>query len=79
MTYVVGALGSHLVKPKAFGGRSAKNAGRREPRGMRHAVDLDSGDPACGTAVSLRVFDDEPWAPEGEWCPTCESLVPFDV
>jgi hypothetical protein len=32
---------------------------------------------ASGTRDSLRVFDDLPWAPEGQWCTSCESIVPF--
>jgi hypothetical protein len=51
--------------------------GGREPKGKRHAVDLATGMAACGTRDSLRVFDDLPWAPEGQWCTSCESVVPF--
>jgi len=45
---------------------------------MRHAVDPSSRRAACGTPQTLRVFDDLEWAPDGEWCPECEALVPFE-
>jgi hypothetical protein len=44
---------------------------------MRHAVDPDVGVAACGSLDSLRVFEDLPWAPEGDWCLNCEAVVPF--
>jgi hypothetical protein len=44
---------------------------------MRHAVDPVSRQAACGTPDSLRVFDDFPWAPDGDWCADCEAIVPF--
>jgi hypothetical protein len=59
--------------------KAAPGAGRREPKGRRHAVDAETGTVACGIRDSLRVFDDIPWAPEGEWCEACESVVPFDT
>jgi hypothetical protein len=58
-------------------GRQMPGAARREPKGKRHAVDAQSGVAACGTLDSLRVFDDIPWAPDGEWCSVCQSVVPF--
>ena len=62
-------------------GRSKPGAGgsAREPKGKRHAVDVDNGTVACGTLDSLRIFDDIPWAAEGEWCTVCESVVPFEA
>ncbi len=74
MPYVVGALGSRPTKSKGLGRGSE---GGREPRGMRHAVDADTGEVACGTFDSLRVFDDLPWAPDAECCPNCEAIAPF--
>jgi len=77
MPYVVGALGSRPMS-KGFGRNPRGAPGGREPKGMRHAIDTETGDPACGTLDSLRTFDDLDWAPEGEWCEECEALVPFD-
>jgi len=78
MPYVLGALGSRPARSRGFsGGRGDKGAPRREPRGKCHAVDTDTGEAACGTMDSLQVFEDQPWAPEGEWCEECEALVPF--
>jgi hypothetical protein len=78
MPYVVGALGSRPVASRGLGRTRATGGAPREPRGKRHAVDAETGRAACGTRDSLRRFDDIPWAPDGEWCATCESLVPFD-
>jgi hypothetical protein len=75
MGYVVGALGSQPVKSKGLGRGGSE--GRREPKGKRHAVDADSGQVACGTLDSLRVFEDLPWGPDGDWCTNCEAVVPF--
>ena len=74
MGYVVGALGSRPVRSKGLG---RGGEGGREPKGKRHAVDADTGQVACGTLDSLRVFEDLPWAPDGEWCANCEAVVPF--
>ena len=41
-------------------------------------MDTETGDAACGTMDSLQLFEDQPWAPEGEWWEECEALVPFD-
>jgi hypothetical protein len=80
MPYVVGALGSRPATGRGIGRpRSGAAPGGREPKGKRHAVDAESGVAACGTLDSLRVFDDIPWAPDGEWCSACESVVPFDA
>ena len=80
MPWVVGALGSKPASSRGGFGRNARAAGpaAREPKGVRHAVDLDSRRAACGTGQTLRVFDDLEWAPDGEWCPECEELVPFE-
>jgi hypothetical protein len=78
MPYVVGALGSKPVASKGMGRAKAVGSPRREPRGKRHAVDTDTGRAACGTHDSLRIFDDIAWAPDGEWCESCESVVPFE-
>ena len=72
MPWVVGALGSRPVRSKGIGRPSA---GGREPKGKRHAVDLDTGAAACGAHDSLRVFDDWLWAPEDDWCRACEEVV----
>jgi len=80
MAYVVGSLGSKPASSKGGFGRSARAGAApstREPKGVRHAVDPDSRRAACGTPQTLRVFDELEWAPEGEWCPECEALVPF--
>jgi hypothetical protein len=76
--YVVGALGSRPVPSKGLG-RSAAGSGavQREPKGKRHAVDPDTGRAACGSLDSLRIFEDLPWAPDGDWCPNCEAVAPF--
>ena len=50
---------------------------QREPKGKRHAVDPDTGRAACGSLDSLRIFEDLPWAPDGDWCPNCEAVAPF--
>jgi hypothetical protein len=76
MPYVVGALGSRPAASRGMG-RAKAAPGAREPKGKRHAVDTDTGAAACGTRDSLRVFDDLAWAPEGEWCASCEAVVPF--
>jgi hypothetical protein len=78
MPYVVGALGSKPVAAKGLG-RAAGGAGggQREPKGRRHAVDVDTGAAACGTFDSLRVFDDLPWSADGEICSACAAVVPF--
>jgi hypothetical protein len=78
MPYVVGALGSRPASSKGFGRNQRGGPAAREPKGTRHAVDVDSRRPACGTPQTLRVFDDLEWAPEGEWCPECEAIVPFE-
>jgi hypothetical protein len=79
VTYGVGALGSKPAKSQSLrGGARGKGPARREPRGTRHAVDLDTGEAACGTVSGLQVFDDLAWEPDGEWCPVCEEVVPFD-
>ena len=75
MPWVVGALGSRPARSKGIGRPSA---GGREPKGKRHAVDLDTGVVACGAHDSLRIFDDWPWAPEDDWCRACEELAPFE-
>jgi hypothetical protein len=76
--YVVGALGSRPTASKGIGrSRSANGGAGREPKGTRHAVDTDTGRPACGTVDALRLFADTPWSAEGEWCPDCADLVPF--
>jgi hypothetical protein len=75
MGFVVGALGSQPVRSKGLG--RAASGGGREPRGKRHAVEVVTREVACGTLDSLRVFEDRPWAPEGDWCRSCEALVPF--
>jgi hypothetical protein len=72
MPWVVGALGSRPARSKGIGRPSA---GGREPKGKRHAVDLDTGVVACGTHDSLRIFDDWRWAPEDDWCRACEDVV----
>jgi hypothetical protein len=72
MSWVVGALGSRPTRSKGIGRPSA---GGREPKGKRHAVDADTGIVACGTAESLRIFEDWPWAPEDDWCRACEAVV----
>ncbi len=78
MSYVVGALGSRPVRSKGLGRSSAgATASQREPKGRRHAVDPDTGEVACGTRDALRVFDDWPWAPDGDCCANCEAAVPF--
>jgi hypothetical protein len=79
MPYVVGALGSRPAASKGMGRAKAAGAPRRAPRGTRHAVDTDTGRAACGTPESLRLFDDVPWAADGEWCEQCETLVPFEA
>ncbi len=61
-----------------MGRQRSAGAGGREPKGTRHAVDTDTGDAACGTLDALRLFSDLPWAADGEWCPECAELVPFD-
>ncbi len=78
MPYVVGALGSKPLSSKGMG-RNAGGAsgGQREPKGRRHAVDPDTGAAACGTFDSLRVFDDYPWADDGDVCRACAEVVPF--
>jgi len=76
MAYVVGALGSRPVPSKGMG-RGASTEGRREPRGKRHAVDAVTGQPACGTFESLRIFDELAWGADGDWCTSCEAVVPF--
>jgi hypothetical protein len=75
MPFVVGALGSRPARSKGLGRQSA---GGREPKGKRHAVDSDTGMVACGTRDSLRVFEDWPWAPDGECCSACEAAAPFE-
>ena len=79
MPYFVGALGSKPISSKGMG-RNAGGAtgGGREPKGRRHAVDVDTGEVACGTFDSLRVFDDHPWTAEGDTCPACEAIAPFE-
>jgi len=77
MTYVVGALGSRPVGSKGLGRKAAPGSALREPKGKRHAVDSETREVACGTRDSLRVFEDLAWAPDGEWCASCEALVPF--
>ena len=72
MPWVVGALGSRPARSKGIGRPSA---GGREPKGKRHAVDLDTGVVACGTNDSLRIFDDWVWAPDDDWCRACEDVV----
>ncbi|HEX9466824.1 MAG TPA: hypothetical protein VGA11_00300 [Acidimicrobiia bacterium] len=80
MPYVVGSLGSRPAASKGLGrARTSGVAGAREPRGTRHAVDSETGTVACGTRDTLRVFPGLSWAPEGEWCASCESVVPFTV
>jgi hypothetical protein len=79
MAHVVGALGSGLVSSQGRRrDRSGSGGPRRGPKGLRHAVDTDTGDVACGTIDALRVFDDWPWTADGEWCEACEAAVPFD-
>jgi hypothetical protein len=79
MTYVVGSLGSRPAASRSLrGGSRDKGPARREPRGIRHAVDLETGEVACGTIDMLQVFEDLPWQADGEWCPGCEDVVPFD-
>jgi hypothetical protein len=75
--YVVGALGSRPVPSRGLGRAAGSGEGRREPKGKRHAVDPDVGVAACGSLDTLRVFEDLPWAPEGDWCLNCEAVVPF--
>jgi hypothetical protein len=70
--WVVGALGSRPVRSKGIGRPSS---GGREPKGKRHAVDLDTGVVACGAHDSLRIFDDLLWAPEDDFCRVCEDVV----
>jgi hypothetical protein len=65
-----------LVTSKGFGRSAAPS--RRGPKGRRHAVDPDTGDAACGTLDALRVFEDWPWAPEGDWCEECAAAAPFE-
>ena len=78
MAYVVGALGSKPLSSKGMGRNAGGASGsRREPKGRRHAVDVDTGAAACGTFDSLRVFDDYPWIADGDTCPACEAVVPF--
>lgn len=81
MPHVVGALGSKPASSKGGFGRSSRGGAAgpaaREPKGVRHAVDLDTRRAACGTPQTLRIFEDLEWAPDGEWCPECEALVPF--
>jgi hypothetical protein len=74
MPWVVGALGSRPARSKGLGRQSG---GGREPKGRRHAVDAETGVAACGTPDALRIFADWPWAPEDEWCRSCEAVVPF--
>ena len=71
---------SDHARPRRGPSEAVATAARadREPRGKRHAVDTDTGLAACGTLDVLQVFDDQPWLPEGDWCETCEALVPFD-
>ena len=78
MPYVVGSLGSRPTTSKSMGRGKAADVGGREPKGKRHAVDVSTGMAACGTRDALRVFDDLPWAAEGQWCTSCESIVPFE-
>ncbi len=81
MPWVVGALGSRPASSKGGFARSARGASgptAREPRGTRHAVDADTRRAACGTPQTLRIFEELEWAPDGEWCPECEALVPFE-
>jgi hypothetical protein len=79
MSHVIGALGSRPARSRGFGGgRGDRGPARREPRGTCHAVDTDTGEAACGTTGSLQVFDDQPWRADGDRCPECEALVPFD-
>jgi hypothetical protein len=73
MPYVVGALGSRPAASKGLG-RSG-SAGRREPRGKRHAVHSATREVACGTFDALRVFDDLPWTSDGDGCVVCEAAV----
>jgi hypothetical protein len=75
MGYVVGALGSRPARSKGIG---RAREGGREPKGTRHAVDVDTGDAACGTRDALRVFDDWPWAADVDCCPSCEAAAPFE-
>ena len=78
MRYVVGALGSRPVPSRGLGrNASGSGDGRREPKGKRHAVDPGTGRAACGTLDSLRVFEDLPWTADGDWCLSCEAIVPF--
>ena len=77
MGHVVGALGSGHVSAKSFG-RNRGGPAVRGPKGKRHAIDLDTGDPACGTPDALRIFEDWPWEPDGDWCAACEAAIPFE-
>jgi hypothetical protein len=73
MPFVVGALGSKPVASRGIGRSGAE--GRREPKGRRHAVDVDTREAACGTRDALRIFDDLAWPTDRDVCVACEEAV----
>jgi hypothetical protein len=73
MSFVVGALGSKPVASKGMGRGGSE--GRREPKGRRHAVDVDSRQAACGTRDTLRIFDELKWPTDTDACGACEQVV----
>jgi hypothetical protein len=74
LKYVVGSEGQQiLMAPTTIG----CDSGQRLPDGIRHAVDVNTGHPSCGTADSLFVFDDLDWMTmlSNEMCSACKRAA----
>ncbi len=73
----VAQTGGGLPGRGALPGRGSTDTAQRVPVGTWHAVDLDSGRPACGTNRFLEVWPDHPSAQSGDAprCPECAAVT----
>jgi hypothetical protein len=67
--------------PGRRGAQSSGAALQRQPAGTWHAIDADTGRPACGTSRLIETFPAIPWSsPEGtDRCAPCAARVPVSA